>query len=294
MSLGNLMGSCPTALSSTLERSTLLRLATSLVCSLHSLESDAFVAYLTSRLATRTSAVASQQSPAQPAGAASSRAVAGSALGSHAIDGGSLPAPQLVGGSSMPASAASGSIGLGTRLSGGSSCTTSGPLPDSMANWEVQWSELQLIRAVGRGSFGRVFVARWHETEVGATGLGGWGATVLYLWCLPQWGTSRRHAVGSMLGRQVHVGEVRLLAFLIRLVPQVAVKILVSADADAENASLELPPATMRQLLKASGAGGCMLSCLAQGSRTLRWALLQMQALPHCWSGPLWRIWYCI
>ena len=133
------------------------------------------MAYLTSRLATRTSAVASQQSSAQPAGGASSRAVAGSAQGTQATDAGSMPAPQLVGGRSMPASAASGSIGLGTRFSGGSSCATSGPLPDSMANWELQWSELQLIRAVGRGSFGRVFVARWHETEVGG-GLGGWGA----------------------------------------------------------------------------------------------------------------------
>lgn len=44
-------------------------------------------------------------------------------------------------------------------------------LPDSMQGWEVQWSELRLIHAVGRGSFGRVFVAGWHETEVRGQGI---------------------------------------------------------------------------------------------------------------------------
>jgi predicted Ser/Thr protein kinase len=35
-----------------------------------------------------------------------------------------------------------------------------------MQRWEVQWEELELERLIGGGSFGRVYLARWKETEV--------------------------------------------------------------------------------------------------------------------------------
>ena len=32
--------------------------------------------------------------------------------------------------------------------------------------WQLQWSELEIERKVGRGSFGVVYRARWQETPV--------------------------------------------------------------------------------------------------------------------------------
>jgi len=32
--------------------------------------------------------------------------------------------------------------------------------------WQVDWSELHVERAIGRGSFGCVYLARWNETRV--------------------------------------------------------------------------------------------------------------------------------
>lgn len=50
----------------------------------------------------------------------------------------------------------------------------SGPLPSSrrlqlpaaVQQWEVRWEELSVTRAIGRGSFGRVYLATWRETPV--------------------------------------------------------------------------------------------------------------------------------
>ncbi len=32
--------------------------------------------------------------------------------------------------------------------------------------WQLQWGELEIDQQVGRGSFGTVYRARWHETPV--------------------------------------------------------------------------------------------------------------------------------
>lgn len=32
--------------------------------------------------------------------------------------------------------------------------------------WEVQWSELTILRAIGRGSFGSVYLAEWNQVAV--------------------------------------------------------------------------------------------------------------------------------
>lgn len=37
-----------------------------------------------------------------------------------------------------------------------------------MELWQVQWEELRLERMIGRGSFGFVYLAYWHETAVAA------------------------------------------------------------------------------------------------------------------------------
>lgn len=44
----------------------------------------------------------------------------------------------------------------------------SGPLElrtDARA-WEVQWEELTILRRIGRGSYGSVYLAEWHQTRV--------------------------------------------------------------------------------------------------------------------------------
>ncbi len=39
-------------------------------------------------------------------------------------------------------------------------------LPAAVQQWEVHWEELSLVRSVGRGSYGRVYLANWRETPV--------------------------------------------------------------------------------------------------------------------------------
>lgn len=39
-------------------------------------------------------------------------------------------------------------------------------LPAAVQQWAVRWEELSVVRAVGRGSFGRVYLATWRETPV--------------------------------------------------------------------------------------------------------------------------------
>lgn len=39
-------------------------------------------------------------------------------------------------------------------------------LPAAVQQWEVRWEELSVTRAIGRGSFGRVYLATWRETPV--------------------------------------------------------------------------------------------------------------------------------
>lgn len=35
-----------------------------------------------------------------------------------------------------------------------------------MQQWEVQWEDLQVERAIGRGSYGRVYLASWASVPV--------------------------------------------------------------------------------------------------------------------------------
>lgn len=39
-------------------------------------------------------------------------------------------------------------------------------LPAAVQQWEVRWEDLCVVRPVGRGSFGRVYLATWRETPV--------------------------------------------------------------------------------------------------------------------------------
>ena len=79
-----------------------------------------------------------------------------------------------------------------------SACTTTAapagsPLRPEVQQWLVQWGDITPVRPIGRGSFGRVYLALWNETPV-------------------------------------------------------ACKVLVSADAQFNQESLELPEATMKEL----------------------------------------------
>lgn len=42
----------------------------------------------------------------------------------------------------------------------------SGPLPAEVQQWEVQWENIVLERPIGRGSFGKVYLANWNATPV--------------------------------------------------------------------------------------------------------------------------------
>ena len=52
------------------------------------------------------------------------------------------------------------SAGSGGGSSGGLALRTSARL------WEVQWPELTVLRRIGRGSFGSVYLAEWQRTAV--------------------------------------------------------------------------------------------------------------------------------
>lgn len=41
--------------------------------------------------------------------------------------------------------------------------------------WEVQWDELTIVRLIGHGSFGSVYLAEWNQTQVAAKVLVGKG-----------------------------------------------------------------------------------------------------------------------
>ena len=74
--------------------------------------------------------------------------------------------------------------------SGGSAETRgSGPLD----LWEVQWPELTILRLVGHGSFGAVYLAEWKQIQVAVKVLvakGGWSIWVAFgvavTWCWEQ------------------------------------------------------------------------------------------------------------
>jgi serine/threonine protein kinase len=40
------------------------------------------------------------------------------------------------------------------------------------SDWLLDYSEILLIRAIGEGAFGKVFLGRWHETDVAVKLLG--------------------------------------------------------------------------------------------------------------------------
>ena len=60
-----------------------------------------------------------------------------------------------------PLAIASG--GTGTSSTGGSGAIE---LRTDARLWEVQWPELTLLRLLGRGSFGSVYLAEWNQIPV--------------------------------------------------------------------------------------------------------------------------------
>lgn len=42
--------------------------------------------------------------------------------------------------------------------------------------WEVQWPELTIVRLIGQGSYGSVYLAEWNQTQVAVKVLVGKGA----------------------------------------------------------------------------------------------------------------------
>lgn len=59
-----------------------------------------------------------------------------------------------------------GSAGMGSGGSAGVGSGGSGGLSPEVQQWEVEFEDIRFGRAVGRGSFGRVYLAVWRETPV--------------------------------------------------------------------------------------------------------------------------------
>ena len=74
---------------------------------------------------------------------------------------------------SQPAAAAPGDMG-GSSGSGPTELRTDARL------WEVQWPELAILRLIGHGSFGSVYLAEWSRTRVAVKVLVGKGELLLY------------------------------------------------------------------------------------------------------------------
>ncbi|KAL4458293.1 hypothetical protein ABPG75_013158 [Micractinium tetrahymenae] len=63
----------------------------------------------------------------------------------------------------------SGATGLATAASRGSSSALSrstSALPEEVRQWAVDWEAIQLERLIGKGSYGRVYLATWNATPV--------------------------------------------------------------------------------------------------------------------------------
>lgn len=167
-------------------------------CSLHAPGSDEYLAYISNILSRRHTA-----SSAPPATVAAGGAARG-ASAEQALH--------------------SSSSGLAPQMSGAASGASSGALPDGMQRWEVQWSDIQLIRQLGRGSFGRVYLARWLHVDVAVK-------------------------VGVAWGGQAPSGTARRVGKRGQCEPTLCAQVLVN-DAALEQDALELPSTTMKQLIK--------------------------------------------
>lgn len=83
-----------------------------------------------------------------------------------------------------PDSGSGGSGGAASSSTGGAGASSSGgaagqALSPEANLWQLQWDELEIERQVGRGSFGAVYKARWHETTVAVKVLIDQGAALL-------------------------------------------------------------------------------------------------------------------
>ncbi|PSC74168.1 Serine threonine-kinase CTR1 [Micractinium conductrix] len=77
--------------------------------------------------------------------------------------GGAAPVGDAVGSLDSKAGRASAASSGAALSPHGSGSRTSGL---EMRPWEVQYSSLQIIKSVGEGSFGKVYLARWHGIDV--------------------------------------------------------------------------------------------------------------------------------
>ena len=99
-------------------------------------------------------------------------------LGSH---------PRSVAQHSSDTSQPEAALAPGGTASGSGTPETRGSGPLDL--WEVQWPELTILRLVGHGSFGAVYLAEWKQIQVAVKVLvakGGWGV-VSSLAAAPPW-----------------------------------------------------------------------------------------------------------
>ena len=107
--------------------------------------------------------------------------------------------------------------------------------------WQLQWDELEIERQVGRGSFGAVYRARWHETSVAVKVLIDRGALV----------TCETVASNFLVQPAAVIKPAKpCVRQRTRLLPHSLCVALSppAADTPLPSAGLELPDETMREL----------------------------------------------
>ncbi|KAI3432561.1 hypothetical protein D9Q98_004110 [Chlorella vulgaris] len=107
---------------------------------LHSRSTDPLLSYIASYMASR---------PAQPSS-----------------NSGGLPSPAVATRNWPADDAPPRGLDSGGSAVTALSATSSSALRADVQQWAVQWSDLQIDRPIGRGSFGWVYLAQWHQTAV--------------------------------------------------------------------------------------------------------------------------------
>lgn len=144
---------------------------------------------------------------------------------------------------------ADGGSELSTRSSGWE-------LQPEVGQWLVRWEDITLVRVIGRGSYGRVYAARWNETPVACKvlvnagaracqqGVRGPGAGGCKQLCVPPAGL-QLFGQGEIYGRNTCLHS------------------SAAPGADEFNPELVLPEATMKELQQVCPARSPAVVCVA-------------------------------
>lgn len=148
----------------------------------------------------------------------------------------------------------------------------SGELLAAAAQWEVVWHELAIERAIGRGSYGWVYLAHWRRTPVAVKVLVNIGACKITRGApMGGGGGGRAEQTPAVAPRDILCGCGSSRASFNHSSALPALFCTPSADDVGASSRLELPAATMRALhAEAAVMAGLRHPCVVQASAALR------------------------